>query len=140
MTPETLTGYARSWLDVPFRHQGRTRTGVDCAGFLVELLRAAGCLPPEFVDVRAYGRRPQRELRDNVETYCTREPNGWPHVGVLVLIKWPGDLEPSHVAYCTGPTLIHSYQAAGRVVEHGFRGPWARDADSYWRMPGVRYE
>jgi cell wall-associated NlpC family hydrolase len=30
-----IVSAARSWLGVPWRHQGRTRQGVDCAGLVV---------------------------------------------------------------------------------------------------------
>ena len=27
---------ARNWVGVPYRHQGRTRNGIDCVGLLLE--------------------------------------------------------------------------------------------------------
>lgn len=133
-----LVRVGRTWLGVPFRHQGRARTGVDCAGFLVELMRAAGQLPLDFAAPAAYGRRPTGELRQIVERFCVR--TGVPQPGVLVLLSWPPDPEPHHVALCTGPTLIHSYQRARAVVENGYRGPWVKNTHSLWQLPGVDYE
>lgn len=138
--PAELIEQARAWLGVPFRHQGRGRTGVDCAGFLVALMKASGELPAQYVEPANYGRTPVRELIEVVRRYCTpvaRAP-GFP--GALVLIRWPRDRQPSHVGLCTGDTLIHCYQREGGVVEHGYREPWSRVTHSLWRLPGVRYE
>lgn len=130
---------ARTWLGVPFRHQGRSRTGVDCAGFLVELMRATGELPADYAEPANYARHPQRQLFEIVRRYCV--PAGpKPLPGVLVLIRWMRSSHPSHVGLCVGDTIIHCYQRVGGVVEHGYRGSWVRLTHSLWRLPGVRYE
>lgn len=133
-----LLDEARSWVGVPFRHQGRTRHGVDCAGFVVALMRSAGELPADFQDVSSYARRPNGELLTLISRYCSRASKEVP--GLLVLIRWPRDIQPSHVALLTGPTLIHCYERRRAVVEHSYRGSWRRDTHSLWRLPGVAYE
>lgn len=134
----TLLDEARSWVGVPFLHQGRSRHGVDCAGFVVALMRSAGELPPDFQDVCNYARRPNGQLLQLISRYCTRASKEAP--GLLVLIRWPKDAQPSHVALLTGPTLIHCYERRRAVVEHSYRGSWRRDTHSLWRLPGVAYE
>ena len=54
--PDTIVAAARSWLGVPWRHQGRTRQGVDCAGLVVLVGRELGLAD---YDTTAYGRRPE---------------------------------------------------------------------------------
>jgi cell wall-associated NlpC family hydrolase len=135
-----LIDKARSWLGVPFRHQGRGHSGVDCAGFLVELMRASGELPIDYDEPANYSRHPQRQLFEIVQRYCTQSTTRVPLPGALVLIRWRPAVPPSHVGLCTGDTIIHCYQRAGGVVEHGYRDPWVRLTHSLWRMPGVRYE
>lgn len=137
-TPEALIEEARTWVGVPFRHQGRSRLGVDCAGFIVETLRATNALPPEFEDATAYGRMSSRELGDVVRRYCTPIPK--PEPGALLLIRWPREHVASHVALFTGENLIHCYATVGKVVEHGYRGMWLKLSESWWRLPGVAYE
>jgi cell wall-associated NlpC family hydrolase len=132
-----LVDAARNWVGVPFQHQGRTRLGVDCAGLVVSVLREAGCLPAGFAEPAAYGRRPSRELPEIVARHCLRAAQAEP--GALVLIRWPHDDEPRHIAFCTGATLLHSYQRARGVVETSYRGPWRRDTHSVWRVPTVTY-
>jgi cell wall-associated NlpC family hydrolase len=135
---DALIAEARTWVGVPFLHQGRSRSGVDCAGFIVALMRGAGELPLDFCDVRNYSRRPNRELLTLVSRHCARTHKETR--GLLVLVRWPKDSEPSHVAFLTGPTLIHCYQRQRAVVEHSYRGPWKRDTHSLWKLPGVAYE
>ena len=40
--PDAIIAAARAWLGVPWRHQGRTRQGVDCAGLVVLVGREFG--------------------------------------------------------------------------------------------------
>jgi cell wall-associated NlpC family hydrolase len=138
ITVPALIEEARTWVGVPFRHQGRTRLGVDCAGFLVALMRSAGELPPDFRDVHNYARRPNGELLTLVARHCVRVPSA--ASGLLVLIQWTGHTQPSHIALLTGSTMIHCYERRRAVVEHSYRGMWCRDTHSLWRLPGVAYE
>ena len=54
--PDAIVAAARVWLGVPWRHQGRTRQGVDCAGLVVLVGRGLGLAD---YDTCAYGRRPE---------------------------------------------------------------------------------
>lgn len=126
---------ARTWLGIPFAHQGRNRHGVDCIGFVAAVFDELGDdtflrnLPPD------YARAPRAELLEGLKKFAIQVEAPLP--GDIVLIKWPAAAHPSHVAIVTGPTLVHCYQGAGRVVEHGFRAQWARRAHSYWRAMSV---
>lgn len=137
-TPANIIAEAKTWVGVPFKHQGRSRLGVDCAGMLVELLRAAGTLPASYSEPRNYGRGPSPELGEIVQRYCVRTDQAAP--ATLILIRWPRESVPSHVALCTGRNLIHCYERAGRVVEHIYGEPWLRMTDSVWKLPSVTYE
>ena len=53
---QLLINELRTWIGVPFRHQGRTRNGVDCGGLLVKAVSNINLLEPE--DMRGYGRLP----------------------------------------------------------------------------------
>lgn len=138
MTREDYIARVREWLGVRFRHQGRSRMGVDCAGLVVETLRECGCLPAEMPS--NYGRFPSGVMIETIRAHCRPLPAPAGRLAAMALIRWPGHKEASHVAICTGPTLIHAYQSCGQVVENGYRGPWVRDTDSLWMLPGIRYE
>jgi cell wall-associated NlpC family hydrolase len=128
---------ARSWLDVPFQHQGRNKHGVDCAGFVVELMRSINVLPSDFREPTDYRRMPDGRLEELIAAQCIR--SGVVEIASLILIKWPKHRHPGHVGICTGPKIIHAYELAGKVVENGYRGHWVRDTHSVYRLPGVTY-
>ena len=56
VSADRLVAQARSYLGVPWRHQGRTRAGIDCAGLVVLVARDLGLTD---YDSTAYGRRAQ---------------------------------------------------------------------------------
>lgn len=138
ITAAQLVRNARTWLGVPFVHQGRSRHGVDCIGLQIANLAECDALPVHFRDVRTYGRRPNGELLREIERYCT--PADRASAGVLIVIRWPQVKLEQHVALCTGPTMIHAYQGRRGVIEHGYVGEWIRNTVSLWRLPGVTYE
>ncbi len=37
---------ARTWIGVPWRHQGRNRSGIDCGGLVVKVGQELGLLGP----------------------------------------------------------------------------------------------
>ena len=133
---EQIIETARSWVDVPFQHQGRSRYGVDCIGLVI-------CVFEEFggfsrVPRPAYPRQVQdAELLRELESRCTRTDREEP--GGLVLIRWPMMEHPTHVAICTGPNIVHAYKRVRRVCEVGYRGQWPRWSHSFYRLPGVVY-
>lgn len=135
MKTSVVISEARSWVGVPFRHQGRSRTGIDCVGLPIVVLQNLGVLPSNF-EITNYGRLPSGELVERVKAHCTKVEVAKP--GTLVVIAWTSTA--AHVAVCTGDTLIHSYESVGRVVEHGYRGRWIKLTHSIWALPGVSYE
>lgn len=131
----TIVQIARSWVGVPFQHQGRTRFGVDCIGLVLCVRDEAKAWPVVGKIRRDYPRNPSHRLLEGMQEHC--EPAAGPAMGRLVLLRWRLNQQPSHIAILTPDNLIHSYQTAGRVVETGFREPWTRLVHSYWKIPGV---
>lgn len=135
LSRELVVVQARSWVGTPFLHQGRTRYGVDCVGLPIAIMEELGILPYWFSDVRSYGRRPNVDLETLTSQYCVALDKAEP--ACILLMGWKSADPPSHVAIYTGSTLIHSYQAAGGVVEHIYAARWVRMTRSIWRLPGV---
>jgi cell wall-associated NlpC family hydrolase len=50
-----IVAAARGWIGVPWRHQGRSRAGVDCVGLIVVVCRELGL---SDYDSTVYGRDP----------------------------------------------------------------------------------
>ena len=118
---------ARSFLGVPFRHQGRSRLAVDCAGLVACCLTAIG---RPFEDRKAYGREPlQQQLRAMVAlNFGEPVPMAEARPGDVVLMRFRG--EPSHVAILGdylygGLSVIHSFAQVRKVVEHRLDSEWS---------------
>jgi cell wall-associated NlpC family hydrolase len=137
-TPAEFVAQARTMLGVPFRHQGRGATGVDCVG--VPVLAAKALRLGDF-DVRAYLRTPHDGSLQSALTAagcvpCELMP------GAIALMRWDHRW-PQHVAVVTdhqhGLGLLHAYSTVGRVVEHRIDAAWRRRIVSVWSVPGVAY-
>lgn len=111
---------------VRFRHQGRSRRGVDCAGLLLVSMAAIG---RPIVDLDAYGREPLGgELRAMMVANLGEpvpKAEMWP--GDVVLMRFLG--EPSHVGLIGdylygGLSLIHTFAQVRKVVEHRIDSEW----------------
>lgn len=136
-TPDEVVRVARTWVGVPFRHQGRDRNGVDCVGVPIVVLAELGAVEPDF-EIQDYARRPNGDtLESRLVAHCTPLPRPVP--GCLIAIRWEKTL--AHVAlYTDTDTLIHALERHKEVIEHGFRGMWrTRYATGSWALPGVRY-
>lgn len=121
--PQRVIEIARSTMGTPFRHQGRVvGVGIDCAGVLVHILRTLG-LPHD--DSRGYPRLPYEGLIESIldaQPSLVAYPKSQMQPGDVLLMRFR--TEPQHVAICTGETIIHSYSAIGRVVEHRLSPVW----------------
>ena len=75
--PSAIVAAARTWLGVPWRHQGRTRQGVDCAGLVVLVGRGLG--PAIGENVSAGGcpcPRDARQHQDSFRSGCSNARGG----------------------------------------------------------------
>lgn len=136
VTGSQFAAAARAYMGVPYRHQGRSRAGVDCLGLIV----AAGNdldLVPLDAGRRDYGRAPLDQLIQVLPQYAIRLEAL--EAGAIIAIKWPGDKRAAHVAICAGETMIHCFSDMGKVVEHGIRRQWLRWIDSIWWLKGLTH-
>ena len=115
---------ARTWLGVPWRHQGRSRAGVDCAGLVVQVAKA---LELADYDTVSYGRRPQGQ---GFVMHFRSQMNG-----VAISQAQPGDVlvfadqaYPCHCGFLTEkldrPHLLHAHATRRQVIEEPYVGEW----------------
>lgn len=119
---------ALNYLGVKFRHQGRTRWGLDCVGLVA--LAALDADPDfTFTDLRAYGREPWKDnnLKKHLELHLGQPVDRGPEPDDVVLF-YMGESQPSHVGIITphpeGLGIVHSYANIGRVTHHRLDGSW----------------
>ncbi len=118
-----LAEAARGWKNVKWRHRGRSRLGVDCAGLVWCAYRDCGI---ELPDYRLYGREPFRNGLVTHATAALGEPLS-PRTPLqdddVLLMRF--EVEPHHMAIVVmveyGDThalnIIHSDGKNGRVLE-----------------------
>jgi cell wall-associated NlpC family hydrolase len=124
ITSEMIVTEARGWLGVPWRHQGRTRSGIDCVGLVVRVALALGV---SDYDSTGYSRRAQGQafvehFRSNMD-------------GVAIPVARPGDVlvfadqaYPCHCGFLTEwlghPHLLHAHATRRQVIEEPYAGEW----------------
>jgi cell wall-associated NlpC family hydrolase len=136
ITPAQVMQQARSWVGVKFQHQGRTRMGCDCLGFIAACMAELNSWTLITNLPVNYARNPQTLLIDGL-TGLTREIPIEP--GALILFQFPKAEHPSHAAIYTGESMIHAHEPNGKVVEHGYRAKWLKYTKSIWALPLVVY-
>lgn len=139
----TLVKNARSLVGIPFKHRGRDRKGLDCAGLVWLSYAEAGAVMP---DLERYGREPYKNGMMTKTTEALGTPI-WEGIkgqivpretlqpGDVVVIRF--DVHPHHMGIIGtdpihGLSLIHSngrrdllsrsgvgHDKKGRVMEHG---------------------
>ncbi len=131
---------ARAWLGVPFRHQGRSREGVDCAGLIICIARELGLVDAGF-DVQGYSRRPDGvSLLAACGMHCERILPAGMAPGDVALLRI--DQHPQHLAvlaeyFAGGRSLVHAYAPARAVAETRLDEWWQQRLVAVFRLPGV---
>ena len=133
---------AQSWVGVPWRHQGRSREGVDCLGLLIVVARDLGIDRGIDLDApafRAYRRLPPAGLAGKLAEHLDRatiiEPGT---IGLFAL----AETQPAHVGiFAPGPgsglDLIHAYAPAKAVVRHRLTDDWRQNLRALFSYRGV---
>jgi cell wall-associated NlpC family hydrolase len=131
---DEFVSLARDWVGVPYRHQGRSRTGVDCIGLAI-------CVAHELrisdFDIDGYGRVPSgrmmaRMMRDMLDPVSLADAAP----GDLLHMAFSG--QPQHIAIMSSADpdrIIHADANIGRVVEHGLDAVWRSRIRGVYRVP-----
>ena len=132
-----IVAVARGYLGVPWRHQGRTRAGLDCAGLIVMVARDLGL---SDYDSTAYGRRAQghgflspfRHTMDGVPV---------PDMRIGDVLLFADAAYPCHCGIVSErhevPHLIHAYALRRQVVEEPYAGEWPAKVKFCFRFRGI---
>lgn len=146
-----LCAKAREYINVPFRHRGRTARGMDCAGLVWLSYMGLGVELPDFL---LYGREPHR---DGLITHMTAALGEPAKVApVMASDLFPGDVivfrfavNPHHVAIVGRHPLGHlsiihadgdaapvnGQKRGGRVLEQGLSADMIARITHVFRRP-----
>lgn len=134
---DELISNCREYLGVPWQHQGRSKRGVDCVGFILIGLKNIGI---HMLEIKGYSRKPDGVA---LKAIMDKQPNlhrVFPPYkrGDIALFKIKRD--PQHVALLTESItadlgMIHSYNGGSKmVVEHDFADYWKNKVVAVYRI------
>ena len=119
MMGERVLAEARALLGTPWRHLGRSETGLDCIGLVLVAAARAGIVLP---DPAPYAREPsEQKLRQGMASVLDFVPLGEIAQGDVLVMNL--GLYAGHVGlYAThpvyrAPAVVHAYLPRKRVVE-----------------------
>lgn len=114
---DILVMIAKDFLEqgVPWRHQGRDRRGVDCAGLLFAVVIEATGVE---IDVQNYSRQPdERTIRKLMKQFLIPLYDQEPEPGDIFLLREGHAV--CHMGFFTGDTFIHADVGEKKIVEQG---------------------
>lgn len=127
---------ARSYLGVPFLHQGRSRLGVDCAGLLTCTAYDLGIRDVRVTD---YSRMPD-ESRARAVIEAHMDPVPYADLAPGDVISFSILTEVQHyglVAEINPHRFLHAYGPANKVVEQSLDSIWLRRLRGCYRFREV---
>lgn len=129
---QDIIDQARTYIGVPFRHQGRSRlAGIDCVGLVACVGKDLGIINHDYT---AYSMLPNpEEMRYHLNIALRK---------VSIKEMEPGDVlymrfseNPQHVAiYTEKNTIIHSYLKRKQCVEHILDDVWKKRIVEVYRF------
>ena len=139
ITPTNIEIAARTLINTPYLHQGRTLTGLDCSGVVVVTAMLAG-LTDNIWGETNYSRNSNNSLLQGLEQYCYPTPI----IGTGTIALFKLSKIPYHCGIITnykeGLGLLHAYENVGKVREHALIPWWKDKIYKIYEFPGVNYE
>lgn len=135
---------ARTWIGTRWRHQGRSRRGIDCGGLILRVGWSLGLIPLDQ-DYRAYGRQPDGfSLTAVCRTILEERPTTELLPGNIILLRDVVEGWPTHMGILAsrdggGLNLIHSWVQLPiqRVTENRLSDAWRANIVGAYSYRGV---
>lgn len=139
-TRQDVVNEARTYLDIPWRHQGRTVHGIDCAGLILCVGRKLGVMPQDY-DVQGYSRRPNQfqfiaAFREHMDELPLQDAQPG---DAVTFIDGP---YPCHVGILTERNgvlyFVHAYAGCRKTIEQPYQGEWLAKATHAFTYRGLK--
>lgn len=131
----TVISRTREWVDVPFRHQGRSRAGADCVGLFHGVAEEMG---RDLPFPSNYTRTPdQKSVQYYMEKFFDRVPKAEMKPGDFVMMRFADNklrVPNCHVALLTPLGIIHAARLYRKVAEHTLDDEWKDRIEYVYRM------
>lgn len=134
MRNDEIIAEARSWIGVKWKHQGRTRSGVDCLGLIVVTAQKLGI---SDADERVYSPRPDgkslvKRFAEEMDEISLKE------IRAADVILFADSIYPCHVAFVSEKHgqlyIIHSHATRRQVLEERYAYEWPEKARKAYRF------
>jgi|WetSurSiteA1Bulk_404760.scaffolds.fasta_scaffold12247_3 cell wall-associated NlpC family hydrolase len=123
---------ARSFVGSPFKHQGRTKNGIDCIGLIIIPLNELGFFSYDNKNYKRYGFGDG--LIEVIKKYCYELDSPYKLEKGDILLYSNG--RSQHLAIYTGNSIIHANNKIGKVVEHSLDNYWITNISKAFRYRG----
>lgn len=128
---------AHTFIDVPYRHQGRSKNGIDCAGLVICTAKLVGI---SSFDTSSYSRRPNADefTKQMIKAGCTQLPVSELAHGDILRIRtsgWPVHLGIYEIDERGDQWYIHAYLPYRKVARDPLTPEVWREVSSVWRFP-----
>lgn len=137
-TRAQIVEQALTYKDVPWRHMGRSRKGVDCIGLLICVGRDLGLCAPDF-DTPPYSKHPDGRMLEGFAEHCDRIPTHAIRPGSMLVFSYYGS--PYHTAIVIDPdtgAMVHALASARRcIVDLISNKQYGRTLIGAWDYRGV---
>lgn len=134
---EDIVSEARTWIGTPWRHQGRTKQGIDCAGLVVKV---AHTLQFTDFDILDYARNTRgMEFMRYFGEHMDEIPIVQVQEGDVILFR--DSKFPCHSAIVSSKQgekhIIHAYARRKQVIEEPLTEDWRSLWVAAFRFRGV---
>jgi cell wall-associated NlpC family hydrolase len=131
-----LVAEARTYLGCRFRHQGRSRQGIDCAGLVIE---AAKAVHGSTFDKTDYDRQASDETMIKLcEQHLNRVDLANLQPGDVLVMRFENQRHMAIVTDYPGALgMIHAAAINRKVVEHRLDSAWRARIMRAYRFPEV---
>ena len=133
-----IISVATGLVGVPYRHQGRSQVGLDCAGLIIVVGQMLGVMGPEAAGTKAYPRRPNapKFTAAMIAAGLVERPYGSQEHGDILRINtvgWPVHLGLYEIDEKGEEWYIHAYLPHKKVTRDPLTREVKRTISSVWR-------